>query len=139
MSLILSKDQPQGKYHQVKMLHRATYALGVIWEVEFHGAIHFFIRHEERSRSGQIRSNFTIHNFLTKTCLSCPVLSQYTNKCHLSSGTTNRMSEIADHKSDTIALPVFSTIVQPIKLHCFEILYACYLHVDFSCVFPFLG
>ena len=59
MDLILSKCQGQVKGQQMKMLHecRATHVLWVDWDAEIDGGIYFQVWPEERSMSGQTRSN----------------------------------------------------------------------------------
>ena len=43
---------------------RATHVLWIICDVDFNDGIQFWLRPKEKSRSGQIRSNFKIQNFL---------------------------------------------------------------------------
>ena len=58
----------------------ATHVLLVAWDAEIDSDIHFEIGHEGQDRYqvklGQMVSNFQIQDFLSKTCLSCSVLSQ---------------------------------------------------------------
>ena len=51
---------------------RVTHVLWVIWHVEFDVDTHYYIRPKVRSK----RSNFENQDFLLKTYLSCPLLSQ---------------------------------------------------------------
>ena len=59
-----------------EMLHecRVTHVLWVIRDVEFDGGIHFFKFGLRKCQCqvtlGQIRSDFKIQNFLTKSCLA---------------------------------------------------------------------
>ena len=80
--LIISKGQGQVKLgHQIKMPQecRATYVLWAIWKQK--PIAIFLCKFDPRKGQfqiniGLIRSNFQIQNFLLKTCLSYPLLSQ---------------------------------------------------------------
>ena len=63
----------------------ATHVLWVILDVELDGGIYVMIWFEEKSRSGQIRSNKK--TFFTEASLSCEGFDSRLQKCHLFSRT----------------------------------------------------
>ena len=116
MDLVLSKDQSQGQVKSNKATK--TKCCMIVMQHMFFGSfgtqnsmVTFISKFDQRKdqfqvKEGQIRSNVQIQNFLTETCLSCPVLSQNSNKYYLFLRTTIKIQKIA-FKKVTSNLPVF--------------------------------
>ena len=89
---------------------------------------------------GQIKSNFKIQNFLTKTCLSCAVLSQDSNNVICFHIRQLEMPKNAFQICDIITFRYlfFWPLHSQKQSYCFELWYACCLYVFRSHAFRFL-
>ena len=94
------------------MLHecRATY---ILWQIGTQKTTVTFIskfdprKDQFRVKLGQIKSNFKIHKFLIKTCLSYPVYVSGFRKCDLFLRTSIRNAKSSIPKSDVITFTCF--------------------------------